>query len=59
VIIAIEKNAVGANSKDARQFVRDYDYGGAQTVSQIQNQLIKQTRDIGSRSADGSPNNSN
>ena len=53
----IEKYAVVADGEDARQLVGDDDDRRAQTVAQLENQIVEQRELIGSSPADGSSKN--
>ena len=40
----VEEYAVVADRENARQFMRDHQDGGAQTVAQVQDQIVEQAR---------------
>ena len=42
--LRVEKHAVVANRKDARQLMSDNHNRGAQTVAQLQDKIVEQTR---------------
>ena len=55
--VGIEKDRVVPNGEDARQLVRHHHHRGAETIAQLEDQLIQSRELIGSSPAEGSSKN--